>query len=106
METSRNEVGKALARRAETDRVPHPCGFQRAGFDVSGGLPSYTKQKTYFLSDQFASVDCSSLNFRPVYPACPEPRREFSRGYPLESTRFKSFYFSSNFARQRRYFMV
>ena len=86
METSRNEVGKALARRAETDRVPHPCGFQRAGFDVSGGLPSRTKQTASLLSDKFANLDCSPLNFRPVYP-------EFSRGYPTESTRLKSFLF-------------
>ena len=69
-----------MAGGAKTDRVPHPCGFQGAGFDFSARLPSRTKQTTYFLSDEFASVDGFSLNFRRIYP-------EFSRGYPLEFTR-------------------
>lgn len=43
-------------------------------------------QKAYFPTQRFASLDSSSINFRLVCP-------QFSRGYPLESNRLKSFLF-------------
>src|SRR6202007_2281673 len=56
-------------------------------------------QTAYFPSDKLTRVDCSSLNFRPVY-------HEFSRGHPTESTRLIFFDLFIIFPRHTRYFVV
>jgi hypothetical protein len=56
-------------------------------------------QTAYFPSDKLTRVDCSSLNFRPVYP-------EFSRGYPTESTRLIFSDLFIIFPRHKNYFVV